>query len=152
MAEKNHTGLRRPLSVLVVVYANDGKALLLHRPEPFNFWQSVTGSLLDNETHAEAAVRELHEETGLTNEGQLEYAGISRTFVIDPRWRDRFAPGVLENLEFEWRYRLPAAVDVSLCSDEHSEYVWLPVQDAADKVWSWTNRDALSALADERNQ
>jgi dATP pyrophosphohydrolase len=151
LAEDKHSRLRRPLSVLVVVHTDDGQALLLHRPEPFNFWQSVTGSLQDDETHSEAAVRELREETGLTNEGRLEYAGISRTFVIDPRWRDRFAPGVVENLEFEWRYRLPAAVDISLCPAEHSDYIWLPLEEAADKVWSWTNRDALLALADEHN-
>lgn len=141
------TDHRRPESVLVVVYTDDGHTLLLHRRRPFDFWQSVTGSLLAGETHEEAARRELAEETGLRTEGHLEYTGVSRQFAIDPRWRDRFAPGVVENVEFEWRYRLPETVDVELCGEEHSSYRWLPVAEAVDGVWSWTNRDAIWNLA-----
>jgi dATP pyrophosphohydrolase len=141
------TDYRRPESVLVVVYSDDGQALLLRRRRPFEFWQSVTGSLLAGETHEEAARRELAEETGLGAEGWLEYTGVSRQFAIDPRWRDRFAPGVVENVEFEWRYRLPEIADIELCGDEHSSCRWLPVAEAAAAVWSWTNRDALWNLA-----
>ncbi len=138
---------RRPVSVLIVVHTDDGRVLLLHRAKPFNFWQSVTGSLQHKEAHAEAATRELFEETGLTNEGILEYSGVSRQFLIDPCWRQRFAPGVVENIEFEWRYRLPQTVAITLNTNEHSDYCWLPVAEAVEKVWSWTNRDALKALA-----
>ncbi len=62
---------RRPESVLVAVFAADGQALLLRRSQPFEFWQSVTGSLGDGESPDAAAVRELFEETGLTDEGQM---------------------------------------------------------------------------------
>ncbi len=141
------TDVRRPESVLVVVCTDDGKALLLRRRRPFDFWQSVTGSLLAGETHAQAARRELVEETGLRDEGRLEYSGVSRQFVIDPRWRHRFGPGVVENVEFEWHYRLPAALDVALHDDEHTAYRWLPIAAAAEAAWSWTNRDALWNLA-----
>jgi dATP pyrophosphohydrolase len=134
---------RRPVSVLVVVHSDDGHALLLRRSRPFEFWQSVTGSLDAGETHAQAALRELDEETGMTDDGLLEYTGVSRQFVIDPRWRHRFAPGVAENVEFEWQYRLPRAQDIRLNVAEHTEYCWLPISDAIDKVWSWTNRDAI---------
>lgn len=141
------TDARRPESVLVVVCTDDGKALLLRRRRPFDFWQSVTGSLLAGETHAQAARRELVEETGLRDEGRLEYSGVSRQFAIDPRWRNRFGPGVVENVEFEWHYRLPAALDVALHEDEHTAYRWLPIAAAAEAAWSWTNRDALWNLA-----
>ena len=141
------TDVRRPESVLVVVYADDGEALLLRRRRPFDFWQSVTGSLFELETHEQAARRELAEETGLRDEGRLEYSGVSRQFAIDPRWRHQFGPGVVENVEFEWHYRLPAAVDITLQDDEHSSYRWLPVAEASAAVWSWTNRDALWNLA-----
>ena len=137
------TEFRRPESVLVVVYTDDGKALLLRRQHPFDFWQSVTGSLQDGETHQQAACRELEEETGLRGEGRLEYSGISRQFAIDPRWRDRFAPGVVENVEYEWHYRLPAVTDIELDGDEHSSCKWMSIAAASNTVWSWTNRDAL---------
>ena len=136
---------RRPVSVLVVVHTDD-HALLLRRTSPFEFWQSITGSLQDGETHARAARRELAEETGLTDEGELYYTGVSRQFAIDPRWRNRFAPGIVENVEFEWRYRLRATTSVNLSQSEHSEYKWLPLADAIERAWSWTNRDALRGL------
>ncbi len=137
---------RRPVSVIVVVYTDDLDVLLLRRARPFDFWQSVTGSLQTDEAHADAAARELFEETGLRDEGTLQYAGVSRQFAIDPRWRDRFEPGVVENVEFEWRYRVPAKLDIALDTAEHSEYCWLPVDAAVEKVWSWTNKDALRQL------
>jgi len=137
---------RRPVSVLVVVHTDDGHVLLLRRSRPFDFWQSVTGSLKEGESHADAASRELFEETGLTNEGTLTDSGVSRIFDIDPRWRNRFEPGVVENAEHEWRYRLPRKMDVVLNMDEHTEYHWFDLDNAVDKVWSWTNRDALKLL------
>jgi len=140
------TAARRPVSVLVVVHTGDAQVLLLKRREPFEFWQSVTGSLKDDETHSEAAVRELREETGLTDEGELRYGDVSRHFEIDPRWRDRFQPGVVDNEEFEWRYKLPAVMDVTINAIEHSEHKWLPIEKAIEAVWSWTNRDALMQL------
>ncbi len=92
---------RRPESVLVVVYSRDGYALLLRRSKPFDFWQSVTGGLDPGERHADAAARELEEETGLSGEGRLSFSGVARRFTIDPRWRERYAPGVVENVEYE---------------------------------------------------
>lgn len=136
---------RRPESVLVVVHT-ETEALLLRRRRPFDFWQSVTGTLLDGERHAEAAARELLEETGLSGEGRLEFTGKARTFVIDPRWRHRFAPGVTENLEYEWHFRVQQPMSIRLSKTEHSEYLWLPISDAVLKVWSWTNREALESL------
>lgn len=137
---------RRPESVLVIVYTDSGEVLLLRRRRPFGFWQSVTGSLAADESHDAAAERELLEETGLTGDGGLSYSGRSRTFEIDPSWQHRFAPGVTENLEYEWRYRMPCPADIRLNPEEHSAYRWLPVDEAVDIVWSWTNREALAAL------
>ena len=137
------------MSVLVVVFTTDAQVLLLRRCQPFDFWQSVTGSLKDGESHSDAAARELQEETGLTDEGELRFSDVSRHFEIDPRWRDRFEPGVVENEEFEWRYRLPEIRDIELNTDEHSEYQWLTVDEAIKAAWSWTNRDALKQLKED---
>jgi dATP pyrophosphohydrolase len=132
--------------VLVVVFSDDGEVLLLKRRKPFEFWQSVTGALESDETPGDTARRELLEETGLTDEGELSDTGVTRQFTIDPRWRDRYAPGVSENSEHEWHYRLQTAVDVKLCGTEHSAFRWLDFATAIDTVWSWTNKDALRDL------
>ena len=140
------TGFRRPESVLVVVATRQDEVLLLNRSAPFDFWQSVTGSLKPGESHASAARRELHEETGLVDEGCLSYTGITRQFTIDPRWRNRYAPGIVENVEYEWHYVLDAACPVRLSPAEHTSYLWLPRREALATVWSWTNKDALATL------
>ncbi|MDH4049522.1 MAG: dihydroneopterin triphosphate diphosphatase [Gammaproteobacteria bacterium] len=142
----NRPTFRRPVSVLIVVYTDAGEVLLLRRSKPFDFWQSVTGSLDAGEKHAQAAARELREETGLSNEGELRYSGVSRQFVIDPRWRHKYQPGIVENVEFEWRYRLPGSVPIRVQGNEHSKFGWFSIDDAIDKVWSWTNREALRQL------
>jgi len=132
--------------VLVVIFADDAQVLLLRRCQPFDFWQSVTGSLKNDETHSDAAARELQEETGFTDQGELSFSDVSRHFEIDLHWRSRFSPRVVENEEFEWRYRLPAVRDIVLNREEHSEYQWLHVDAAINTVWSWTNREALERL------
>lgn len=142
------TAYRRPESVLVIVHTGAGDVLLLRRVQPFAFWQSVTGTLGPGESPRQCAVRELFEETGLTSEGVLVDAGAVRVFEIDPRWRARYAPGVTHNTEHEFRYRLHDRLAIEIDRREHSAYRWLPVDEAAATVWSWTNQEALERLAD----
>jgi dATP pyrophosphohydrolase len=121
----------------------------LKRVLPFAFWQSVTGSLDHGESPIEAARRELFEETALADEGELIDTGKARTFTIDPRWLDRYPDGITENREYEWRYRVDAITKISMDSNEHSDCRWLPIEEAIEKVWSWTNREALQGLRRE---
>lgn len=137
--------LRRPESVLVVVYTRAHEFLLLERVNPTGFWQSVTGSLEWDETPGQAARRELAEETGLAAEG-LRDGEVSQRFPILPQWRSRFAEGVESNLEHVWYLELPEQVDVVLNPQEHSRHVWLELDAALERVTSWTNRDAIAAL------
>jgi len=127
----------------VLVYTDEKEVLLLKRTQPKSFWQSVTGSLEPHETPAHAAQRELEEETGLRNVAIVD-CDHSNEFVISEAWRDRYAPGVRHNKEHVFCCRLvekPAVVRLS--PDEHSEFQWLPVDRAIEKVSSWTNRQAL---------
>lgn len=132
--------------MLVVVFTDDAQILLLRRRSPFEFWQSVTGSLNPGESQIDAARRELLEETGLGEEGELTDTGVSRRFTIDPRWRDRYPAGITENTEHEWRYRLPEVIEIKIDSEEHSTYRWLSIDEAIEAVWSWTNKEALEKL------
>ena len=137
--------LKRPESVLIVVHTPDLKCLMLERVEPLGFWQSVTGSLRWDETAAEAAVRELAEETGLPPDGLVD-SGIERRFTIMPAWRHRFGPDVSENLEHWFYLETPTACEVTLDPTEHCRYRWLELEAAIDLAASWTNREALERL------
>ena len=56
---------KKPVSSLVLIYTEDFKVLLMERADKKGFWQSVTGSLEENETPKDAAIREVFEETGI---------------------------------------------------------------------------------------
>ena len=167
MAEFN-----RPESVLVVVHTPRLECLLLERVAPKGFWQSVTGTLRWGETPAAAAEREVREETGLdcaapasrassaeSGEGHLKNrrpapelveTGITRRFPIRPEWRDRYGPDVTENLEHLLYLELPKACSLTLNAGEHVAYRWMGLEQAIDKVASWTNREALERLRASR--
>ncbi len=136
---------KRPESVLVVVYTADLEVLLLERHNPAGWWQSVTGSLETDEQPWEAAVRELHEETGLSAHGLLDL-GVNERFKIAPAWRERFAPGVTENLEHAFALRLSERVEITLDATEHVRYEWLPLAAALERATSPTNRAAIELI------
>ena len=137
-----------PISVLVVIHTPDLRVLLLERADGPGLWQSVTGSLDPGETPAQAAVRELREETGLDaarfrlTDWQLQYE-----CEIFERWRHRYAPGVTHNTEHVFSLSVPDVVPVALAPREHLSFVWLPWREAADKCFSWSNAAAIRRLA-----
>jgi len=138
-------GHKRPESVLVVVHSPDLKCLMLERLEPRGFWQSVTGSLKWDEAPADAAAREVREETGLDPAGLLD-AQEERRFPIAPEWRHRYATDVTENLEHWFFLELPDVCEVTLNPGEHCRYEWLDLDTAIERATSWTNAQALEAL------
>ena len=139
-----------PISVLVVVHTAELEVLLLERATRAGFWQSVTGSLdWPQEPLAAAAAREVLEETGIAAaDGRLESWGVASTFEIYGHWRHRFAPGVTHNTEHVFGLALPRRLPVTLARDEHVAFAWLPWQEAAQKCFSWSNRDAIRMLGE----
>ena len=137
-----------PVSVLVVVHTPDLQVLLMERADRPGFWQSVTGSKhTEDEPLEHTAVREVREETGLdANQYQLINWHKQNQFEIFSNWRGRWAPGVTHNMEHVFSLELPAPLPVTLAPREHLQYIWLPWQDAAEKTFSWTNRDAIREL------
>ena len=115
-----------PVSVLVVIYAEDTKrVLMLQRRDDPAFWQSVTGSLEAGETALQAAAREVKEEVAIDVACE----------------RHRYAPGVERNTEFWFCLALPHEREITFT--EHLAYRWVSATEAAALTKSWSNRQAI---------
>jgi len=138
---------KKPVSVLVVIHSPDRQILLLERAAHPGYWQSVTGSQEDDEALIDTAVREVGEETGIavTKDRLIDWQQ-TNTYEIFPEWRHRYAPGVTENTEHVFSLEVPRDTAIRIAPGEHLGHCWLPLDEAAAKVFSWSNRDAILAL------
>ena len=139
-----------PESVLVVIHTGALEVLLIERAANPGFWQSVTGSREPDDPDLEAtAWRELLEETGLSV-GTLTDWRLTNRYEIWPQWRARYAPDVTHNVEHVFGFRVPQITVATLDPAEHTAQLWLPWQQAMEKVFSPTNRDAIWQLSHRR--
>jgi len=136
-----------PVSTLVVIHTPELDVLLLERADHPGFWQSVTGSQDAGETLEQTAAREVAEETGIdASRYELSDWNLQNVFEIYPVWRGRYAPGVTYNTEHVFGLRVPAGLPVRVEPREHLAAQWLPWREAADRVFSWSNRKAILML------
>lgn len=142
---------KTPVSVLVVIHTPAFEVLLLERAAHPGYWQSVTGSVEDGETLRQTALREVAEETGIVapDEALIDWRQ-SQIFEIFPEWRHRYAPGVTHNTEHAFSLEVPRDTPIRTAPKEHRGHCWLPLDEAAAKVFSWSNRDAILALPQRR--
>lgn len=170
------TEFKIPESVLVVIFSDDLKVLLLERADRPGFWQSVTGSKdTIDESPRQVAMREVREETGIIVRSDTSMSGahnstlvsvpemperskghvpeenlldwhLSNVFEIYPVWRHRYAPGVSRNTEHVFSLKVPENVPVVLSPREHLQYCWLPYREAADRCFSSSNAEAILQL------
>lgn len=139
---------KQPVSVLVLVHTQDLRVLLIERADFPGHWQSVTGSREGSEPLVETARRELREETGLvaSQHGDVVDWHVHNDFEIFEQWRHRYSPGTTHNTEHVFALCVPQPLPVVLDPREHSASCWLPWRDAAQRCFSWTNRDAILLL------
>jgi dATP pyrophosphohydrolase len=141
-----------PVSTLVVIHTPALEVLLLERADHPGFWQSVTGSQHEGEALRDTAIREVGEETGLdARQFPLEAWNLQNVFEIYPVWRHRFAPGITHNTEHVFGLEVPGRLPVRVAPKEHLAAQWLPWDEAAERVFSWSNRKAILMLP-ERNR
>ncbi|WP_066567453.1 dihydroneopterin triphosphate diphosphatase [Snodgrassella sp. CFCC 13594] len=138
---------KQPQSVLVVIYNPLGQILLLERADKPGFWQSVTGSFETGEQPIQTARREVHEETSIRLAPHaLQNWHASCCYEIYAHWRHRYAPGVTHNTEHFFSACIPADSQISLSTREHLRWGWYDRQEAAEKVFSPSNADAIRQL------
>lgn len=136
-----------PVSTLVVIYTPQLDVLLLERADHPGYWQSVTGSQDPGESLAGTAIREVAEETGIdARRYALEDWNLQNVYEIYPVWRHRYAPGVTHNTEHVFGLRVPERLPVRVEPREHLAAEWVPWREAAERVFSWSNRKAILAL------
>ena len=137
-----------PVSVLVVIHTPDMQVLLLERADHPGYWQSVTGSQNQGETLVQTAVREVAEETGLdATRYPLTDCGIQNEYEIYEEWRWRYAPEVTHNTEHVFGLLVPEPLPVTVAAREHLNFTWLAWREAAEKVFSPSNAEAIRRLA-----
>ena len=136
---------KRPVSVLIVIYAQDTKrVLMLQRRDDPDFWQSVTGSLEDDELAQHAAAREVKEEVTIDIAREnLTLVDCQRTveYEIFSHLRHRYAPGIERNTESWFCLALPH--ERAIVFTEHLAYRWVDAPQAAALTKSWSNRQAI---------
>ena len=138
---------KQPISTLVVIYTLALDVLLLERADHPGYWQSVTGSRDGDESLRATAMREVGEETGLNAAHYvLTDWQVKNMYEIYARWQHRYPPGTTHNTEHVFGLEVPAMLPVQLSPSEHLSYIWLPWQEAADKVFSQSNRAAILQL------
>ena len=114
---------RRTISV--VVTRDDGKVLLLQRtPERGGFWQPVTGKVEAGESPAQAAQRELREETGL--QSVVAPLGYEHVFAFG----EAVPPCLIRETAFSARESEAVRLDPT----EHVVLGWFTREEAMAKV------------------
>jgi len=144
-------GNKKPVSVLVLIHTPALEVLLLERTTRPGFWQSVTGSQEDEEHLRNTARREVEEEPGVAVAAErLDDWRLENRYEIFAEWRHRYPAGVTHNREHVFSLCIPRETPIVTAPLEHLDHLWLPWREAADKVFSWTNRDAILLLPARR--
>lgn len=124
-----------PIKIQSIVYnkgVDELKVLLLKRsPEDGGFWQTITGTLEINESILDSRIRELKEETG-----------IEEVSFSDEIYRFSWTKKDYTVVELVYAAEV-FSLDVAI-SSEHTEYLWLPIDEAIEKVEKQNTKDSLN--------
>jgi dATP pyrophosphohydrolase len=133
---------RRPEEVLVFVRRGEQFLVLLRSERQGGYWHSVAGGLEDGETYAQAAARELLEETGLA----AAPVDLRRRLVYTAEaWEAHFDPAVAEIAVECFVVEAPAGWEPEL-DWEHDEYRWCSREEAVGLLYWPEPREVLEKI------
>jgi len=126
--------MRRPEEVFILVRRGDQYLVLLRSPRQGSYWHCVAGALEPGEDFAQAAVRELREETGL----DAEVVDLHRTIVYslaeEPERLPDYAAGTTHIEVHAFLAEAPPDWEPTL-DWEHDEYRWCSAAEGADLLY-----------------
>lgn len=136
--------MRAPFQILAVPYRFIENELYfcVFRRADSNVWQFVAGGGEDNENPIQAALREIKKETDVTAEKLTELKSVAfvPVEIVTETMRAHWDKNIFVIPEYSFAFECNA--DPTL-SREHSEYQWLPYNDAR-KLLKWdSNKVAM---------
>lgn len=133
-------GIDATALVETLVYCRKNSSwLLLHRVQPPLVWSTVTGGVKGAEVYPRAALRELHEETGLKPD-EFYNADFSTRFY-------RHEENVLYEV-FTFLAVMDALPQIELDS-EHDRFEWVSLEEACARIPFAKQREGLAHAARE---
>ena len=141
--------MRGPTEVAVVVRREHDYLVLRRVPERLGYWSLVSGGVEAGESPADAARRELREETGLDGDVVELPVVLSYSLLDDPpEVRARYAPGIETVAVHAFLVLAPRGWEPVLDA-EHDAYRWCGADEAASLFAYETPKQALRAAARE---
>jgi lipoyl(octanoyl) transferase len=134
--------VRLPYEVFVLVRRGE-EFLVLHRsPKQGAYWHCVAGGLEPGETSAEAAARELLEETGL----DVPLVDLDRRYEYALEgWEPRYEPGAGRITVECFLAEAPRGWEPNL-DREHDDYRWCRVEKAVELLFWPEPRELLQEI------
>lgn len=125
-----------PIKIQTILYRIENNIPLIlvikRSPEDGNFWQTITGTLEMNESIITSRNRELEEEVGITDA------------VYDEQEVNRFSWQKKDWVVVEIVYSAITQTREVKLSLEHTEYKWLPIDEAIDLVEKVQTKECLA--------
>jgi 8-oxo-dGTP pyrophosphatase MutT (NUDIX family) len=129
----------------VAVFVHRGEQLLvLHRVQE-NYWHVVAGALEQGESFAEAAARELREETGLV--ARPIDMRLEQTYAITARERPMYPPGTSGVVIGNFHVEAPAGWEPRL-NEEHDRHAWADFAVARELMKWLETQEAIDVLVE----